>query len=102
LGVYFGVYDGLMSYSRKSKYNLQIASLLSGGLAGVATWTIVYPVDYAKTKIQSDSLTNPLYKNSIDCLRTEINTKGFNVIYTGFSIMIARAFIVNAVGFLCF
>jgi hypothetical protein len=38
--------------------------MISGGLAGVATWALMYPVDYAKTKIQSDSLTNPQYKNS--------------------------------------
>jgi len=31
-------------------------SLLSGGLAGVATWSVMYPVDYVKTRIQSDSL----------------------------------------------
>ncbi len=102
MGVYFGVYDGLMSYSKRNQFNQQIASLLSGGLAGVATWATMYPVDYAKTKIQSDSLTNPQYKNSIDCLRTEIKSKGLKVMYTGFNIMIARAFVVNAVGFLCF
>lgn len=35
---------------------MEAASLLSGGLAGVATWASMYPVDYAKTRIQSDSL----------------------------------------------
>ena len=65
LGVYFGVYDSLMSYSRRQKLNLETASLISGGLAGVATWATMYPVDYAKTILQSDSLTEPKYKNSI-------------------------------------
>lgn len=37
----------------------KLGSLLSGGLAGVLTWTVMYPVDYVKTKIQSDSLENP-------------------------------------------
>jgi len=42
-----------------------MGSLLSGGIAGVSTWTVMYPVDYVKTRIQSDSLSNPEYKNSI-------------------------------------
>jgi hypothetical protein len=44
-----------------------LGSFLSGGLAGVATWGLLYPVDLVKTKIQADSLENPEFKNSIDC-----------------------------------
>lgn len=76
-------------------------SFLSGGLAGAFTWTIMYPVDYVKTRIQSDSLEKPQYRNSIDCFRKEFG-KGYSVIYNGFGIMIFRAFFVNAVGFLAF
>ena len=57
LGVYFGVYDSMMSYFKSKKYNFQMSSLVSGGIAGVAVWTCAYPVDYAKTRFQSDSLT---------------------------------------------
>jgi solute carrier family 25 carnitine/acylcarnitine transporter 20/29 len=57
LGIYFGLYDSLMSYAKREKLNLHTASLISGGLAGVATWATMYPVDYAKTILQGDSLT---------------------------------------------
>ena len=102
LGVYFGSYDAFMSFFKARNYPVQATCLLSGGFAGVATWAVMYPFDYIKTRIQSDSLTNPVYKNSFDCLQQEVNRKGLRVIFTGFQIMVVRAFVVNAAGFLCF
>lgn len=101
LGIYFGTYDFCMSYFRKDGKVPMLGSLLSGGLAGVATWSVMYPVDYVKTRIQSDSLENPQYKNSIDCFQKELKL-GYRVLFRGFEIMIARAFFVNAFGFMCF
>lgn len=90
-----------MRWFRKDGEVSKVGSFLSGGLAGATTWTVMYPVDYIKTRIQSDSLEAPQYRNSIDCFRKEFG-KGIGVIYNGFGIMIFRAFIVNAVGFLAF
>lgn len=45
-----------MRWFRKDGETSKVGSFLSGGLAGAATWTIMYPVDYVKTRIQSDSL----------------------------------------------
>jgi len=56
LGIYFGTYDYFMSFFREKGKVSKLGSLLSGGLAGVATWSVMYPVDYIKTRIQSDSL----------------------------------------------
>jgi solute carrier family 25 (mitochondrial carnitine/acylcarnitine transporter), member 20/29 len=101
LGVYFGSYDFFMRWFRRDGQVSKAGSFLSGGLAGAATWTIMYPVDYVKTRLQSDSLEKPQYRNSIDCFVKEFG-KGYRVIYNGFGIMIFRAFFVNAVGFLAF
>lgn len=68
LGVYFGVYDILMLKARAKKYNDKMSSLLSGGISGVVTWSVMYPVDYVKTLIQSDSLTSPKFKNATQCI----------------------------------
>lgn len=67
--MYFGVYDGFMAYSKKHNINLELAALISGAMAGTITLFLNYPIDYVKTKMQSDSLDNPKYKSSIDCLR---------------------------------
>lgn len=56
-----------MSFFRKEGEVSKVASFFSGGFAGATTWFIMYPVDYVKTRIQSDSLENPQYKNAIDC-----------------------------------
>jgi solute carrier family 25 carnitine/acylcarnitine transporter 20/29 len=101
LGVYFGVYDFFMRYFRKKGEVSKVGSFISGGLAGAATWVVMYPVDYVKTRVQSDSLEKPQYKNSIDCFLKE-SKKGYRVVYNGFSIMVFRAFLVNGVGFLVF
>lgn len=45
------------------------SALLSGGLAGLATWLVVYPIDYIKTLIQSDSLHNPKHNSMAGYLK---------------------------------
>lgn len=102
LGVYFGVYDSLKFYSKAHNYNDKLSSLIAGGIAGVCCWAVMYPMDYAKTRIQSDSLTAPQYKNGLDCIKKEVGAKGLSVIFTGFPVMVLRAFVVNAAGWLCF
>jgi solute carrier family 25 (mitochondrial carnitine/acylcarnitine transporter), member 20/29 len=102
IGVYFGTYDFLIRYFTENGKISRTGSFLSGGLAGVATWFVMYPVDYVKTRVQSDSLENPRYRNAIDCFKQEMKSKGLKNFYTGFSIMLARAFFVNAAGFVAF
>ena len=44
-----GVANGQTEQMSKSSYNLR--KFLSGGLAGVITWTIAFPADSIKTKL---------------------------------------------------
>lgn len=44
-------------------------ALLSGGIAGTATWAVVYPLDYIKTLIQTDDLAKPRHTSSIGYLK---------------------------------
>ena len=69
LGLYFGTYDFLIRYFKKDGVVSKAGSFLAGGLAGTATWFAMYPIDYVKTKIQSDNFEKPEYKNSIDCFK---------------------------------
>lgn len=101
LGCYFGVYDALIkNFTHQGKVNLW-GSLLAGGFAGLGFWAFIYPIDYVKTVIQADSLTEPKYRGNWHCTMEEAK-KGYNVFFRGFGIMIARAFVVNSFGFLCF
>ena len=102
LGVYFGTYDTLMYYARKNKYPERISNLVAGGIAGIAVWTSMYPIDYAKTRIQNDSLSNPQFKSATQYLVSDVKAKGFTVMFTCFPLMMVRAFVANAAGFLAF
>jgi len=46
-----------------------IISFYAGGLAGSASWLATYPVDYIKTKMQSQNIAVLEYRNSIDCAK---------------------------------
>ena len=102
LGVYFGTYDTLMYYARENKYPEKLSNLIAGGIAGIATWTSMYPIDYAKTRIQSDSLTSPQFKRATQYLIHDVKAKGPSVMFTCFPLMMVRAFVANAAGFLAY
>lgn len=101
LGCYFGTYEYLI---RKFTHNGEVSlvgSLTCGGAAGISFWLFIYPVDYIKTLLQSDSLAKPVYKGSWDCY-IQNKHKGVPVFFTGFGIMAVRSLVANAVGFSCF
>lgn len=67
LGCYFGVYDALIkNFTHNGNVNLW-GSLLAGGFAGLGFWAFIYPIDYIKTVIQADSLTQPKFRGSWHC-----------------------------------
>lgn len=78
------------------------SALLAGGLAGVATWTLTYPLDYIKTLVQTDDLVKPRQTSMLGYLREELSKGSIKRLFIGFEIMIVRAFFVNAAGFFCF
>ncbi len=102
LGFYFGFYDAIIKhYTKDGNVNL-FGSLFAGIIAGLSFWAYIYPVDYIKTIIQADSLTNPKYKGSIHCAQVELKNRGIKVFYTGFNIMMLRAMVAGPAGFICF
>lgn len=66
--------------------NKTTTQLLSGGIAGIACWSITYPIDTIKTRIQTHNMT---FKQAYN--------KG--KLWTGLRFCLYRAFIVNSVGF---
>ncbi|KAI6779470.1 Mitochondrial basic amino acids transporter-like protein [Emericellopsis cladophorae] len=81
--------------------------LLSGGIAGMATWASVFPLDVIKTRVQIQDLEiTPLLGNqgaeqkkprgawqlTIEAYRHH----GWKVFFRGFGVCCARAFVVNA------
>lgn len=86
-GVYFGSYFYLLDLlGGKTTFN----AFLSGGIAGMAAWTITYPVDVIKSRIMSYS-ANSIYD--------AIKMKG---LWMGLEFCLLRAFLVNGCGFVVF
>ena len=60
-------------------------------------------MDYIKTLVQTDSLDNPRHKSMMSgYFKEEIAKGSIKQFFVGFEIMMVRAFVVNATGFLCF
>ncbi len=74
--------------------------MISGGIAGLLSWIIGYPVDFIKTKIQSQDLDNKSYRSILDCYLTNYRKYGLNGFTRGLFTVCLRAIPVNAVGFL--
>ena len=65
--------------------------LASGGAAGAASLTIVYPLDYARTRLASDvGSAKPQFNGLVDCLRkTATGPGGFFSLYNGYGPSVA-------------
>ena len=77
-----------------------IELMISGGVAGVVTWTSCYPLDIVKSRLQTDGIgCPPEYKGTIDCFIKSYRSEGWRVFYRGLGVTVLRAFPVNAVTF---
>lgn len=66
---------------------------------GVLSWVFVLPFDVIKSKIITDSLTQPLYKGAWDCAKKTYNKGGAKSFLRGLRLLCIRAFPVNGIAF---
>jgi len=66
------------------------ANLVSGGLAAAGSLTIVYPLDYARTRLASDvGSGKKTFTGLGDCIKkTMAGPGGFGALYTGFGVSV--------------
>lgn len=118
-GFYFWAYD-LAARSwpspregQDSSFNREIAKvLLCGGMAGLATWASVFPLDVIKTQVQIQGWkgllsASPGSKHTTSLRGKRLGTwqitrdiyqhHGVRGFFSGFTVCCARAFLVNAV-----
>jgi len=65
-------------------------NMASGGLAGAGSLCIVYPLDYARTRLASDVGKEKIFNGLLDCLKkTASGNQGVLGLYNGFGISVA-------------
>ncbi|CAH0391748.1 unnamed protein product [Bemisia tabaci] len=73
--------------------------VIASGVAGVASWAVIIPLDVVKSRIQADDIRNPKYSGIIDCFVKSYRADGLKVFGRGFWIITFRAFPVNVISF---
>lgn len=79
-------------YSSKTDFGMFfLVNMASGGLAGAGSLCIVYPLDYARTRLASDVGSGAKTFNGLgDCLvKTAKGPSGFLGLYNGFGVSVA-------------
>merc|ERR1719377_112628 len=78
-------------YNSKTEFGMFfLTNMASGGLAGAGSLCIVYPLDYARTRLASDVGSGKRSFNGLsDCLiKTTKGPKGFLSLYNGFGVSV--------------
>lgn len=90
----FAFKDGIKAMFPKVDKNKQFAqfflvNMASGGLAGAGSLCIVYPLDYARTRLASDVGSGKAQFNGLlDCLKKTAASGGVSSLYNGIGVSI--------------
>ena len=68
----------------------------------MCSWLTTYPLDYVKTLVQCDDLSNRKYRSAWACAVERYKDEGIHTFYRGLLITMLRSFPVNAAGFMAF
>ena len=92
--------DTATTYNNNNNIPLHIR-MLSGAISGIVGWTIVYPIDVLKNRIQAEKIGDGKNTQSLRNLyrlgSTLYHNHGITIFYRGLSVMLVRAFPVSAI-----
>lgn len=103
----FSIKDSLQAFFGKTDrekypYKFVLKNLLAGGIAGSITSTIVYPLDFARTRLGVDvgkSQGARQFKGVADCISTTYKTDGIKGLYRGAGMAVFGIFIYRGLYF---
>ncbi|EDO16943.1 hypothetical protein Kpol_1020p53 [Vanderwaltozyma polyspora DSM 70294] len=91
-----GILNGLNPPVKKGDVNI-LNVCLSGGIAGMSMWLVVFPIDTIKTKLQASTTKVNMVDITKEIYRTRGGIKGF---FPGLGPALLRSFPANAATFL--
>ncbi|KAF9169217.1 hypothetical protein BGX20_010636 [Mortierella sp. AD010] len=75
----------------------------AGGLCGVFSWLVVFPIDLVKSVVQKEVLVaNPKYSGALDCAKDIVRREGVRGLYRGLSVTCYRAMPIHSLNFLVY
>ncbi|CAG0889708.1 unnamed protein product [Cyprideis torosa] len=102
IAMYFASYEYLIRWMSNGDASeaTTFGLLIAGGLGGVLSWSMCYPIDVIKSRIQADGIGGiRKYESYWDCFKRSYQEDGFRVFTRGLSTTVVRAFPVNATTF---
>jgi len=90
----FAFKDGIKAMFPKADKNTEFAkffaiNMAAGGLAGAGSLCIVYPLDYARTRLASDVGTGKRqFDGLLDCLKKTVASSGVGGLYNGIGVSV--------------
>uniref|UniRef100_K3W6I8 Mitochondrial carnitine/acylcarnitine carrier protein n=1 Tax=Globisporangium ultimum (strain ATCC 200006 / CBS 805.95 / DAOM BR144) TaxID=431595 RepID=K3W6I8_GLOUD len=101
-GLYFFTYEVTKEWLTKGdpENETDMKLLLSGGIAGSASWLVTQPVDVVKSCVQSQTFVNE--RSAWQLTKAHYASEGAHYFLKGFGATMLRAFPVSAVTFLVY
>jgi solute carrier family 25 ornithine transporter 2/15 len=65
-----------------------LRTIICGGIGGVTLWTLIFPADVVKSRIQVSKLNITM----IACMKDILRKEGFRALYSGLGATIVRTF----------
>ncbi len=101
--IYFMTYESskqlLTTYTKESSTTNPLSVVVAGGLCGVVSWSLIYPIDSAKSIYQRNSLM----QCKGEPLKRAPKIQFFNRrMYRGLGVSMSRSCVVNAIFFSSF
>jgi solute carrier family 25 carnitine/acylcarnitine transporter 20/29 len=81
-----------------------VASFLAGGFAGACFWTVCFPIDVVKNRLQSqsDDISKRKYTGIRDCVQKILKNEGPTAFFRGFTPALLRIFPANGMTWLAY
>ena len=97
-GLFFAV-NSFLAEKFTSEMRPSTALLLAGGLTGLVSWTVAFPSDTLKSKMQADNPEKRIYPNSAAVLTQTLRNEGHAVLWKGLGPCLLRSIPVCAILF---
>ena len=75
--------------------NTTFTNFISGGIAGMVSYGIIYPLETIRSKLSVQNKDTKLYNGIVDCFTKSIRVNGFRSLYNGCGLSLLGCFFIQ-------